>query len=258
MLYLKTEEEIEIIRENCLLVSKALAEVGKMIKPGVTTLVLDKRAEEFLRDHGAKPAFKGYKGFPSALCTSVNEQVVHGIPSDYELREGDIIAVDCGSYKNGFYGDSAYTFEVGEVKEEIRKLLRVTRECLMIGVEKAYEGNRIGDISYTIQMHAEANGFSVVRELVGHGIGKQLHEPPEVPNYGRRGYGMKMSKGLTICIEPMINLGKKNIRQEKDGWTITTIDQKPSAHYEYAIAITDDKPDILTNFEFIDEVLKGI
>ncbi len=255
MIYLKTNDEIEIIRNNNLLVSKTLAEVGKLIKPGITTNTLDKRAEEFVQDHGAKPAFKGYKGFPNTLCTSVNSQVVHGIPSNYELKDGDIISIDCGVFKDGYYGDSAYTFEIGEVNPEIKKLLQVTKECLLLGVEKAIEGNRLGDISFAIQKHAENAGFSVVREMVGHGIGKELHEAPEVPNYGRRGHGMILKKGLVICIEPMINMGKRAIRQEKDGWTIVTTDNKPSAHYEYAVAIEKNIPDILTTFKYIKEVL---
>ena len=256
MVYLKTEEEIEIIRENNLLVSKTLAEVAKLIKPGVTTRTLDKCAEEFIRDHGAKPAFKGYKGFPNALCTSVNDAVVHGIPSDYELKDGDIISIDCGTFMNGFYGDSAYTFEVGGVDLETRKLLKVTKECLLIGVEMAIEGNRVGDISQSIQKHAEGAGYSVVREMVGHGIGKQMHESPEVPNYGKRGHGMKLKSGLVICIEPMINMGKKSVKQLNDGWTIITSDKKPSAHYEYAVAVRKGVPDILTTFKYIEEVLK--
>ena len=255
MIYIKTDEEIEIIRTNNLLVSKTLAEVAKLIQPGVTTQQLDKRAEEYIIDNGAKPAFKGYKGYPSTLCTSVNEQVVHGIPSNYSLKNGDIVSIDCGSFMDGYYGDSAYTFEVGEVNEEIRRLLKVTNECLEIGVIEAIDGNRLGDISYAIQKHAEDAGFSVVREMVGHGIGKHLHEAPEVPNYGKRGKGVKLKKGMVICIEPMINMGKKAIKQQNDGWTVFTADRLPSAHYEYAIAIDKNKPDILTTFKYINEVL---
>ena len=255
MVYLKTDEEIEIIRENNLLVSKTLAEVGKLIKPGVATFTLDKRAEEFIRDHGAKPAFKGYKGFPNTLCTSVNHQVVHGIPSEYELKDGDIISIDCGTFMKGYYGDSAYTFEVGEVNPEVKKLLKVTKECLVLGVGKAVDGNRLGDISYAIQEHAEKSGFSVVREMVGHGIGKKLHEEPEIPNYGRRGHGIKLKTGLVLCIEPMINMGKKAILQENDGWTIYTKDLKPSAHYEYSVAIQKGSPNVLTTFKYIEEAL---
>lgn len=257
MIYLKTDEEIEIIRKNNLLVSKTLAEVAKLIKPGITTIALDKLAEEYIRDHGAKPAFKGYKGFPNTLCASVNQQVVHGIPSNYTLKNGDIISIDCGTYMNGFYGDSAYTFEVGTVNPEIKKLLKVTKECLILGVEQAIEGNRIGDISHIIQKHAEGNGFSVVREMVGHGLGKNLHEAPEVPNYGKRGQGPKLKSGMVICIEPMINFGKKNVRQENDGWTVVASDEKPSAHFEYAIAIRKNSPDILTTFKYIEEALNN-
>lgn len=255
MIYLKTAEEIEVLRKNNTLVSKTLAEIAKLIKPGVTTLELDKRAEEYIRDNGAEPAFKGYKGFPNALCTSVNEQVVHGIPSNYELKDGDIVSIDCGTILDGFYGDSAYTFEVGEVNENVKKLLKVTKECLDLGVQNAIEGNRLGDISYSVQKHAEDNGFSVVREMVGHGIGRNMHEPPEVPNYGKRGKGVKLKKGMVLCVEPMINMGNKTIKQLNDGWTIFAADRLPSAHYEYAIAVEKNKPDILTTFEYIEEVL---
>ena len=201
------------------------------------------------------PAFKGYGGFPATLCTSVNDEVVHGIPSSYELKEGDVVSVDCGVILNGWYGDSAYTFAVGEIDENVRRLLTFTRESLEDGVKEASSGNRIGDISWAVQQKAESGGFSVVRELVGHGLGKRLHEPPEVPNYGRRGTGPKMEKGLVICIEPMINLGKKETMQMRDGWTIKTIDGKPSAHYEYAVAIDKGRADVLSTFEFIEEVL---
>lgn len=255
MLYLKTDEEIELIRKSNLLVSKTLAEVGKLIKPGVATNYLDKVAETFIRDNGAVPAFKGYGGFPSTLCTSVNEEVVHGIPSGYVLKEGDIISIDCGVILNGWYGDSAYTFAVGEIKEEVRRLLEFTKESLEEGVKEAIAGNRVGDVSHAVQTKAESGGYTVVRELVGHGLGKKLHESPEVPNYGKRGTGTKMEKGLVICIEPMINLGKKETVQMKDGWTIKTMDGLPSAHFEYAVAVDKGKADVLTTFEFIDEVL---
>ena len=256
MISLKTADEIEILRKNNLIVSKTLAEVAKLIKPGITTIQLDKRAEEFIRDHGAEPAFKGYKGFPATLCTSINEQVVHGIPDETILKEGDIISIDCGTYMDNYYGDSAFTFEVGEVKPEVRNLLKVTKESLELGVQQAINGNRLGDISYAIQNHAENAGYSVVREMVGHGIGKELHEPPEVPNYGKRGRGVKLQTGMVICIEPMINMGKKAIKQKDDGWTIVAADRLPSAHFEYAVVINKEKPDILTTYKYIEEVLK--
>ncbi len=256
MIGLKSDEEIEILRENNLLVSKTLAEVARHIRPGVTTRELDRIAEEFILDHGAVPGFKGYGGFPATLCTSVNDQVVHGIPSDYELQEGDILSVDCGVIRNGFYGDSAYTFAVGEVDEEKRRLMRVTRECLERGVAQAVAGNRVGDIGHAVQQHAESHGYSVVRELVGHGLGKKLHEPPEVPNFGKRGHGPKLREGMVICIEPMINMGVKEVYQDRDGWTIHTADRQPSAHYEYAVAVRKNKADILTTFTYIEEVLQ--
>ncbi|MDK2977527.1 MAG: methionyl aminopeptidase [Bacteroidales bacterium] len=256
MLVYKNQEEIEIIRRNNLLVSRTLAEVAKLIKPGVTTLELDKRAEEFIRDHGAVPGFLGYGGFPNTLCTSVNDQVVHGIPSDYVLKDGDVVSIDCGTYMDGYYGDSAYTFPVGNVSDEVMQLLRTTKESLLLGVEQAIEGNRVGDIGYAVQMHAEKAGYSVVREMVGHGLGKDMHEAPEVPNYGRRGRGVKIKKGLVLCIEPMINMGTKYIKQDSDGWTIRTLDGKPSAHYELAVAVDKGKADILTTFEYIEEILK--
>jgi methionyl aminopeptidase len=255
MLYLKTDEEIGLLRDSNLLVSKTLAEVARLIGPGVTTLYLDTVAETFIRDNGGIPAFKGYGGFPNTLCTSVNDEVVHGIPSGYVLKEGDIISVDCGVILNGWYGDSAYTFAVGEIDEEVRRLLEFTRASLDEGVKEAVAGNRIGDISFAVQSKAESGGFSVVRELVGHGLGKKLHEPPEVANYGKRGSGTKMDKGLVICIEPMINLGRKETYQMEDGWTIRTIDGKPSAHFEYAVAVDKGKADVLTTFKFIEEVI---
>ena len=238
-----------------MLVSRTLAEIAGLIKPGVTTLYLDSVAETYIRDNGGIPAFKGYGGFPNTLCTSVNDEVVHGIPSDYILKEGDIISVDCGVILNGWYGDSAFTFPVGNIDDETLRLLRYTRESLEEGVKEAVAGKRIGDVSWAVQQKAESGGYSVVRELVGHGLGKRLHEPPEVPNYGRRGAGPKMEKGLVICIEPMINLGKKETMQMRDGWTIRTVDGKPSAHFEYAVAIDKGKADVLTTFEFIDGVL---
>lgn len=257
MIFYKTEEEIELLRRSNQLVSKTLAEVGKLIKPGVTTLRLDQRAEEFIRDNGGKPGFLGYKNYPKTLCTSVNSQVVHGIPSSYELKEGDIVSIDCGVLLNGYYGDSAYTFSIGEIDNDIKKLIKVTKESLFKGIEIAKEGQRLGDIGYAIQSYCENAGFSVVREMVGHGLGKNLHESPEVPNFGRRGKGIKLKKGMVICIEPMINLGRKDIIQEKDGWTIRTADNKPSAHYEIAVAINKNKADKLSTFEYIEEILNN-
>jgi methionyl aminopeptidase len=255
MLYIKSSEEVELLRESNLLVSRTLAEIAKLIRPGITTLSLDKVAETFILDNGALPAFKGYNGFPKTLCTSVNDQVVHGIPSGYILNEGDIISIDCGVIMNGYYGDSAYTFAVGEIDKEVSNLLEVTKSSLEEGVKAAIAGNRIGDISWAVQATAENAGYSVVRELVGHGLGTRLHESPEVPNYGRRGTGAKMEKGLVICIEPMINMGLKETVQMNDGWTIKTADGKPSAHFEYAVAIDKDKADVLTTFKYIEEVL---
>lgn len=256
-LYYKTKEEIELIRESSLLVGKTLAEVAKVIKPGITTLALDKVAYEFINDHKAVPAFLNYNGFPNSLCISVNAHVVHGIPGKYELKDGDIISVDCGVVKNKFFGDSAYTFAIGEVKPEVLNLLKVTKESLYKGLEMAVVGKRLGDISEAIQVHAESNGYSVVRELVGHGIGQNLHESPEVPNYGKKGTGLKLQEGLVIAVEPMINLGKKAIIQENDGWTIRTADNMPSAHFEHTITIGKDQADILSSFEYIEKVLNN-
>ena len=255
MLYLKTDEEVGLLKESIMLVSRTLAEIARYIKPGITTLYLDGIVETFIRDHHAIPAFKGYGGFPNTLCTSVNDEVVHGIPSDYRLKEGDIISVDCGVVLNGWVGDSAFTFAVGQVKEEVKRLMDFTRASLEDGVKAAVAGNRVGDISSAVQEKAESGGYSVVRELVGHGLGKKMHESPEVPNYGKRGTGPKMEKGLVICIEPMINLGKKETIQMPDGWTIKTADGKPSAHFEYAVAVNKGKADVLTTFKFIEEVL---
>ena len=255
MLYYKTNEEIELVRESSLLVAKTLAEVAKAIKTGITTLQLDKIAEEFIRDNQAEPAFLNYNGFPNSLCISVNAQVVHGIPNKETLKDGDVCSVDCGVLKNGFYGDSAYTFAIGEVSEESLTLLRVTRESLLKGIEKAVSGGRLGDVSAAIQEHAESHGFSVVRELVGHGIGRHLHEKPEVANYGKRGSGLVLKEGLIIAIEPMINMGTKSVVHEKDGWTVRTADRKPSAHFEHTVAIRKGEADILSSFEFIEEAL---
>ncbi len=257
MIKYKTNEEIELIRESSLLVGKALAEVAKMIAPGVDPMDLDRRAEEFIRDNGAAPAFKGFAGtFPNSLCLSFNEVVVHGIPAGEFLKEGDIISVDCGVLKNGYYGDSAYTFEVGKVSAEKKQLLKVTKECLYKGIEKAVAGMRMGDLSYAVQEHAEKYGYGIVKELVGHGVGKHLHEKPEVPNYGKRGSGVKLMEGLVIAIEPMINMGKAAIVQLEDGWTIKTRDGLPSAHFEHTVAVRKGKADILSSFEYIDEVFK--
>jgi len=254
MIYLKTDEEVELMRVSNLIVSRTLAEIAKNIKPGVTTIQLDKIAETFIRDHGAVPTFLGYEGFPNSLCISVNDQVVHGIPSDYELQEGDIVSVDCGAEKDGFHGDSCYTFCVGEVSEEIRKLLRTTKEALYEGIKNAVEGKRIGDISNAIQTYCEDRGYSVVREMVGHGIGRKMHEKPEVPNFGKKGSGPQLKSGMTIAIEPMINMGKRNIYIEKDGWTARTQDKKPSAHFEHTVVIRKGQADILSSFEYIEQI----
>ncbi len=256
MLYYKTQEEIELIRESSLLVAKTLAEVAKILRPGITTLMIDKVADEFIHDNGGIPAFKDYNGFPNALCISMNDNVVHGIPGNQMLNEGDVISADCGVLKNEFYGDSAYTFSIGEIGSDVQKLLNITKECLYLGIEKAIVGTRLGDISDAIQQHAEQNGFSVVRELVGHGIGRHLHEKPEVPNYGRRGSGMILREGLTIAIEPMINMGTKAVIQERDGWTVRTADGKPSAHFEHTVAIGKTKADILSAFDVIETAVK--
>ena len=255
MIYLKTDEEIELLRAANQIVARTLAEVAKVIAPGVTTLKLDTIAEEYIRSQGAVPGFKGYGGFPGTLCVSVNENVVHGIPSNYALREGDIVSVDCGAVKDGYNGDSTYTFCVGEVEEEVKRLLRTTKESLYIGIEHAVEGNRIGDIGHAIQEYCEKRGYGVVREMCGHGVGRKLHEDPDVPNYGRRGTGPLIKNGMVIAIEPMINMGSKNIVIERDGWTTRTKDRKPSAHYEHTIAIHHGKPDILSSFQYVEEVL---
>lgn len=252
---IKTDSEIELIRESSLLVGKTLAEVARIIRPGIQTLELDRLAETYIRDHGAVPGFKGYGGFPFTLCISVNEEVVHGFASKRELQDGDIVSIDCGTYKNGFYGDSAYTFAVGEVKKEILDLLERTKASLYLGVEKAIAGNRIGDISFAIQRYVESFGYSVVRDLVGHGLGASLHEKPEVPNYGKQGTGPKLLEGLVIAIEPMINLGGKKVVIEKDGWTYRTADRSPSAHFEHDVVVRKGKAELLSTFEYIEEVL---
>lgn len=253
MVFYKTNEEIELLRESSLLVSKTLTELAGIIKPGMKTLQLDEVAESFIRDHGAEPGFKNYRGFPYTLCISVNEAVVHGMPSDYEIKDGDILSIDCGTKLNGFYGDSAYTFMVGNVSEEVKDLLRATKEALYKGIGKAVSGNRLGDIGHAIQQHTEKErGYGVVKQLVGHGIGQNLHEEPEVPNYGRRGNGMKLAEGLVIAIEPMINLGTHKVAQGSDGWTIVTADGKPSAHFEHSVAVRKGEADILSSFKTIE------
>ncbi|MEI6753068.1 MAG: type I methionyl aminopeptidase [Paludibacter sp.] len=256
MIFLKSDEEIELLRISNQIVAKTLAELAKLIQPGVSTEQLDKVAYEFIKDNGAVPGFLGYSGYPKSICTSVNEQVVHGIPNEKVfLEDGDIISVDCGVYKNGFHGDSAYTFCVGDVKPEIVDLLRTTKESLYKGIEQSQEGRRLGDVANAIQSHCEARGYTVVREMIGHGVGRNLHEAPEVPNYGRKGNGIMLKSGMTIAIEPMINMGSRNLVFEKDGWTTRTIDRKPSAHFEHSIAIRRGKADILSSFEYIEQVL---
>ena len=257
-IYYKTDEEVEIIRANCLLVCKTLAHVAGRLKPGITGRLLDKEAEELIRDNQAEPGFKGYRDFPATLCISVNEGVVHGIPGDTEFADGDIVSVDCGVYHNGYYGDAAYTFPLGEIADNVRKLLEVTHEALYLGIEQAVAGKRLGDIGYAIQNLCErVHHFSVVRELVGHGVGRNLHEPPEVPNYGRRGTGMVLKDGLVIAIEPMINLGRKEVVQAKDGWTVSARDRKPSAHFEHTVVVRKERADILSDHTGIEAAAKN-
>lgn len=255
MIIPKTREEIELMRESSLLVSKTLGMIAAELKPGVTTLHLDKLAETFIRDHGAVPGFLGLYGCPSTLLTSVNEQVVHGLPTHRPIQEGDVISVDCGVLKNEFYGDHAYTFEVGEVKPEVKKLLKITKESLYEGIRHFKIGNRVGDLSAAIQNYCEKEGYGVVRELVGHGLGRKLHEDPEVPNFGKRGRGKLFVEGMVIAIEPMINMGTKNVKQLKDGWTIVTRDGAPSAHFEHNVALINGKPELLSTFKYIYDVL---
>ncbi|MBP8724520.1 MAG: type I methionyl aminopeptidase [Saprospiraceae bacterium] len=258
MIYLKSEEEIQKIRHSCQLVSRSLALVGQLLRPGITGSELDAQAGQFIRDHAAIPAFKGYNGFPASLCISINEQVVHGIPSALPMKDGDVVSVDCGVLCEGYYGDAAYTFAIGEVGAEILQLMRVTLESLALGIAQAHEGNRIGDISFAIQEHAEQrHGYGVVRELVGHGIGKQLHEPPEVPNFGKRGSGISLKEGLVLAIEPMINLGTRRVKQLKDGWTIITQDKKVSAHYEHTVVVRRDRAEILSDHAVIEDSVKN-
>ena len=254
MIHYKTDSEVEIIRESAVILGKAHGEVARLIKPGVKTKDLDKIAEEFILDHGGKPSFKGYNGFPYTLCISMNENVVHGFPGEYQLVEGDILSIDCGVLYKGFHSDSAYTYPVGRVSEEVSDLLKVTKESLYVGIDASRSGQRIGDVGFAIQNHVEGHGYSVVRELVGHGVGKNLHESPEVPNFGKRGKGMKLKSGLVIAIEPMVNMGKRNVVQEADGWTIRTKDRMPSAHFEHTIAIFSDRTEVLTTHKYIEEV----
>ena len=258
MIHYKSKAEIELIRESSLLVSKTLAEVAKIIKPGISTFELDQFAEKFILDNGATASFKGYQDFPFACCISVNDAVVHGFPTKDALKDGDIVSVDVGAFKNGFHGDSAYTFAVGEISAELKQLLRVTKESLYKGIEKAIHGNRVGDIAYAVQQYTEKeHGYGVVRELVGHGLGRKLHEEPQVPNYGKRGTLQKLKEGMVIAIEPMINLGTKNVYHDKDGWTIKTEDGKPAAHYEHTICIQRGKADILSSFAEIEAAEKS-
>ncbi|MDZ7608212.1 MAG: type I methionyl aminopeptidase [Cyclobacteriaceae bacterium] len=258
MILLKSREEIELMRISAQLVSKTLGMLAAEIRPGITTLYLDRLAENYIRDHKATPGFLGLYDFPNTLCISVNEMVVHGIPNNKPLIEGDIISVDCGVLLNGFYGDQAYTFPVGEIKPEVNRLLEVTKRSLYLGIEQLVAGNRIGDVSHAIQSYTEKHGYGVVRELVGHGLGRKMHESPEVPNYGRKGSGPLIKNGLVVAIEPMINLGTRRVKQLKDGWTIVTQDSKPSAHYEHNVAVIDGKPEILTTFSFVEEVMEKI
>jgi methionyl aminopeptidase len=253
MIIYKTQEEIELIRESCLLVNNTIAEIAKNIKPGVSSFYLNNLAEEYIREHSAIPSFKNYHGFPYACCMSVNDAVVHGFPTNNALKDGDILSVDVGTYKNRFHGDSAYTFALGAIGEDVKKLMRVTKESLYKGIEKAVTGNRVGDIAFAVQEYTERrNGYGVVRELVGHGLGKDLHEDPQVPNYGKRGSGTKLNEGLVIAIEPMINMGRRYVYNDKDGWTVRTKDGKPSAHYEHTVCVRKDKADILSSFESIE------
>ncbi len=257
-IYYKTEEEIELIRKSSLLVTETIAEVGKYVKPGVTTLELDGIAETFIRDHGAIPAFKGYADFPNTLCTSLNEQVVHGIPNNDAIKEGDVVSIDCGTIINGFYGDAAFTYALQGTPEKTMQLLQTTIASLYRGIGQAVVGKRLGDIGYAIQQFAEVElGYGVVRDLVGHGIGRALHESPEVPNYGKRGKGLKLKEGLVIAIEPMINLGDKRVKVSSDGWTVSTIDGKPSGHYEHTLVVKKGEADILSSFKPIEEVIKN-
>jgi methionyl aminopeptidase len=251
MIIPKTREQIELMRESALLVSKTLGMIAQEIGVGVTTKYLDKRAFEFLKDHGATPSFLGLYNFPNSLCVSPNAQVVHGIPNDKPLESGDVISIDCGAYKNGYHGDHAYSFEIGDVAPEIKRLLQITKESLYIGIKEFKAGNRVGDVANAIQRYCENNGYSVVRELCGHGLGTKIHEEPEMPNFGKRGKGKMFQEGMVVAIEPMINLGTKNVKHLKDGWTILTADGKPSAHFEHDVALINGKPEILSTFDYV-------
>jgi len=255
MALVKTDIEIEKVRKSSLLVGETIAEVARHLRAGITTSELDRIAYEFILDHGALPAFKDYNGYPATLCISVNDVVVHGIPGNQELKEGDLVSIDCGTVIDGYYGDSAFSFGIGEMDPEVENLMKRTKESLYKGIDVAVAGKRIGDIGYEVQSYVEDFGYSVVRDLVGHGLGNHLHERPEVPNYGKRGTGPKLEENMVICIEPMINLGKRGVMQDRDGWTIRTIDHKPSAHFEHAVAIRKDKADILSSFETIEQVV---
>lgn len=258
MIHYKSSAEIELMRESAQLVSKTLGMLAEHVVPGITPLQLDKLADTFIRDNGAVPGFLGLYNYPKSIITSVNEQVVHGIPTDRPLQEGDVVGIDIGVLKNGFYGDHAYTFAVGEIAEPVKQLLRITKESLYLGIEQCVVGNRIGDISYAVQHHAESHGYGVVRELVGHGLGRKMHESPEVPNFGKRGSGPKIKEGLVIAIEPMINMGTRRVIQLDDGWTIVTADKMPSAHFEHNVAVVNGKPDVLSTFSYIEEALKKV
>ncbi|WP_172916683.1 type I methionyl aminopeptidase [Capnocytophaga canis] len=255
MIYIKTLEEIEIMRESAQVVSRTLGVLAKEIKPGITTLQLDKIAEEYIRSQGAVPGFLGLYGFPNTLCVSPNAQVVHGIPNNIPLQEGDIVSIDCGALKNGFYGDHAYTFAVGEISDEVKKLLQVTKESLYVGIREFKTGNRVGDVGFAIQNHCERHGYGIVRELVGHGVGKKMHEDPEMPNYGKRGNGKRFRDGMVVAIEPMVNMGTHKVKQLRDKWTILTVDGQPSAHFEHNVAIVNGKPKLLSTFKYIYEAL---
>lgn len=258
MIHYKTDEEIELIRESCVIVNDAIAYAASLIREGISTIELNDKAEEYIRDHGAVPNFLNYHGFPYACCISVNDAVVHGFPTNTPLKEGDIVSIDCGALKKGYHSDSAYTFAIGEISAEVKQLLRVTKDALYIGIEKAVTGNRVGDISFAIQDYCERKyGYGVVRELVGHGLGKALHEEPNIPNYGKRGKGIKLNDGLVIAIEPMINLGKKEVYHDKDGWTVRTSDGKPAAHYEHTVCVRKGKADILSSFVTIEKAEKA-
>ncbi len=255
MVIIKSDEEIELMRQSNLLLGKLHAELARHLKPGIKTIELDKIAYEFILDHGGRPSFLNYRGYPNTLCISVNDVVIHGIPGDYVIKEGDLVSIDCGIELNGYHSDSAFSYAVGEVSPEVWELMKRTKEALYKGIEQARPGNRVGDIGYAIENYVKQFGFSVVREMTGHGVGRYLHEDPAVPNYGRRGHGKRLKPGMTLAIEPMINMGKSDIYIEKDGWTVRTVDGKPAAHYEHSVAITKNGPDILSTFKYIYEAI---